>query len=790
MNQKSRRVLEYDKIIEMLMGQAASDMAKKIVSELAPHVSEHLVREAQAETTEAASAIACKGMPPLGAFYDIDNAVHLATKGGTLTMRDLLQVLYNMNTARSMAGFLKSDLPELPMLFGIREVISVPRKLIDSIDRCIVSEDEMSDNASVELRDIRRSIGRQNEALRAKLNQIINSASNRAMLQDAIVTMRQGRYVIPVKQEHKARFPGIVHDQSGSGATLFIEPQAVVNLNNELRELELAEKVEMERILAELSGEVAECHHDLLNNQKLLVKLDFMFAKGKLSAKQKAVEPEINTESRIRMKNARHPLIAPDKVVPVSISVGGAYDTLIITGPNTGGKTVTLKTAGLLSMMAQAGLHVPAEPGTETAVFQNIFADIGDEQSIEQSLSTFSSHMNNIVGIVDNTDFNTLVLLDELGAGTDPTEGAALAISILEDLAQKGAKTIATTHYTELKKYAISKHGVENASMEFDVDTLSPTYRLFIGIPGKSNAFEISQKLGLPPEIIGNARTLLGRGDIQFEEIVSAIEADRKHAEAERDEAVMLALEARRQKEELDKKRAKFEEQREKLLENARDEARGIIEEASTVAAEVQKELKELARAESHSERTRLLDENRKKLKEAGSKYRRKLKPAANANPASADELSIGCRVKVVTFDQEGEVLTMPDDKGDLMVQLGLLKANVNIADISVTAAAGGGQTGEKSVKYGQMYRQKVQSIALSLNVQGENLDDAKMDVDKYLDDAFMAGLEKVTIIHGRGEGVLRGGLHSMFKTHKHVKKFRKGTYNEGGDGVTVVELR
>ena len=789
MNQKSYRVLEYDKIIEMLSEQAASDMTKKMTCKLAPYVSEHQVRDAQAETTEAASVIAIKGKPPLGAFYDIENALHLAKKGGTLTMRDLLQVLYNMNTARSMAGFLKSDLQEFPIVSGIRDVISIQRKLTDNIDRCIVSEDEMADGASAELRNIRRSIGRQNEALRAKLNQIISSAANRAMLQDAIVTIRQGRYVIPVKQEHKARFPGIVHDQSGSGATLFIEPQAIVNLNNELRELELAEKVEMERILAELSAEVAECSSDLLNNQDLLVKLDFIFAKGKLAVKQKASEPAINTEGRIRMKDARHPLIDPQKVVPVNISVGGAYDTLIVTGPNTGGKTVTLKTAGLLSMMAQAGLHVPASPGTEIAVFRNIFADIGDEQSIEQSLSTFSSHMNNIVGIVENTDSSTLVLLDELGAGTDPTEGAALAISILEDLMGKGAKTIATTHYTELKKYAISKHGVENASMEFDVGTLSPTFRLFIGIPGKSNAFEISQKLGLPVGIIEKAKTLLGRGDIQFEEIISAIEADRKHAEAERDEAVLLALEAKRQKEELGKKRAKFEEQKEKLLESARDEARGMIEEARELAAEVQKELKELTKVENRGERLKLLDENRKKLKDAAGKYRKKLKPAANANPASAEELTPGCRVKVVALDQEGEVLTLPDDKGDMMVRMGMLKVNVNIADIGIVADADGSQNKEKHAKYGGMYRQKAQSVSISLNVQGENLDNARMDVDKYLDDAFMAGLETVTIIHGRGEGILREGLHSMFKTHKHVKKFRKGTFSEGGDGVTVVEL-
>ena len=790
MNQKTYRVLEYDKVIEMLCGQASSDMTRKVARGLVPHVSEHLVREAQAETQEAAQIVLSKGVPPLGAFYDIENALHLAKKGGVLTMRDLLRVLYNSRATLTMVNFLKSDLSDFPIVTGIRDAMATHKKLIESIDRCILSEDEMADGASAELLRIRRGIGRQNEAIRAKLSQIINSAANRARLQDAIVTMRQGRYVIPVKQEYKASFPGIVHDQSGSGATLFIEPQAVVSLNNELREMELAEKVEIERILAELSEEVASHYHELLNNQKLLVKLDFIFAKGKLSVKQEASQPTINTEGRLILKNARHPLIDPQKVVPVSISVGGAYNTLIITGPNTGGKTVTLKTAGLLSMMASAGLHLPASPGTETAVFQNIFADIGDEQSIEQSLSTFSSHMNNIVDITRSTGSSSLVLLDELGAGTDPTEGAALAIAILEDLAGKGAKTIATTHYTELKKYAISKHGVENASMEFDIDTLSPTYKLFVGIPGKSNAFEISKKLGLPAAIVEKAKTLLDRGDIQFEEIISAIEADRKHAEAERDEAILLTLGIKKQKEELEKKQAKFDEQREALIESAKDEAREIVEEASALVATVQKELKELARHENNGERNRLFDEGRKKLKDASVKYKRVIKAAENINPASADELKIGSKVKVVSLGQEGEVLSLPDGKGDLMVQMGPLKVNAKVADISVISNSDCEKGKGKIVKYGSLYRQKAQSISISVNVQGENLNDAKMDVDKYLDDAFMAGLEKVTVIHGRGEGVLREGLHSMFKTHRHVKKFRKGTYSEGGDGVTVIELQ
>ena len=790
MNQKSYRLLEYDKIIEALGARAGSEMTRKAISELKPFTSAEKAREAQKETTEAVLIIKSKGAPPLGSFYDIENQLHLARKGGTLTMADLLQILYNMSSARGTVNFLKSDLPETPVISSITEALTLHKALEETIDRCIISEDEMSDSASGELRNIRRGIGRQKVALHEKMNAIINSQANRPMLQDQVVTLRQGRYVIPVKQEYRTRFPGIIHDQSGSGATLFIEPQAIVTMNNELRELEIAEKIEIERILAELTGYVAERYYDLLNNQKLLVSLDFIFAKGKLSVLQRAEEPRLNTDGRLRMISARHPLIDKDKVVPVSVSVGGAFDALIVTGPNTGGKTVTLKTAGLLSMMAQAGLHLPAEPGSEAAVFENIFADIGDEQSIEQSLSTFSSHMSNIVGIVDKANPNTLVLLDELGAGTDPTEGAALAISILEALAEKGAKTIATTHYAELKKYAVSKHGVENASMEFDVETLSPTFKLSIGAPGKSNAFEISRKLGLPIEIIETARSLIDRGDMQFEDVVSAIEAERKAAEAERDEAVSLKLEIKRQKEELEKEKAGFSEQREKLLEKAKSEAKGIIEEAKEISDEVQKELQELAALENRGERVRRLADSRKKLKDADGKYRKGTKPAQNTNPANADEITIGCTVKLVALDQKGQVVTLPDEKGDVMVQAGMLRVNVNVSDLSLIDGGEGKNEKEKQGKYGSLYRQKAQSISISLNVQGENLDNAVMDVDKYLDDAFMASLQSVTIIHGRGEGILRDGLHRMFKTHKHVNKFRKGTYSEGGDGVTIVELK
>lgn len=789
MNDKAYRVLEYNKILDLLGAEAASEITKKMIEELKPALDVFQIKEMLAETTEAVSVIMRKGAVSLGSFYDIKDYIWLADKGSVLTMKQLLQILYNLQVTRNAASFLKSDLPELPIIRGLADVLSIQKRLEDDIDRCIISEDEMADAASPELKNIRRTIQRQNEAIRSKMNQILNSADNKTILQDALVTMRQGRYVVPVKQEHKARFPGIVHDQSSTGATLFIEPQAIVNLNNELREMELAEKVEIERILAELSAAVASVKDELLNNQDILLKLDFIFAKGKLSVKLKATEPEINTQGNLRIKDGRHPLIDKNKVVPISIAIGKGYNTLVITGPNTGGKTVTLKTVGLFVLMTQAGLHVPASSGTEMPVLQKVFADIGDEQSIEQSLSTFSSHMSNIVNIVENSGKDTLVLLDELGAGTDPLEGAALAISILEHLYDKSVKTIATTHYTELKKYAIATKGVENASMEFDVETLSPTYRLSIGIPGRSNAFEISQKLGLKPVIIKHAKGMLEQGDIEFEDVITSIEKDRKLAEDERDEAMLLNLEMKKQKEQFDKERAKLEEQKEKILSKAKEEARDMIREAKEIADEVQKELRELEKYQNSGDRNRKYEEVRKKIRETSDKYKEKLVTAENPNPVRPDELKIGDRVKVLSLDQKGNVLTLPDDKNELMVQVGLLKISVNLDNLT-KIQDGNGKKDTKTSRYGTLYRSKVQSITPSINVRGSNLDDAVMDVDKYLDDAYIAGLKEVTIIHGRGEGILREGLHSMLKGHKHVAKFRKGAYNEGGDGVTVVELK
>lgn len=789
MKAKTLKTLEYNKILDLLVQQASSSMAKEELRCLRPMTSVAEIKDALAETTQAQTVILKKGSAPLGQIYDISAAMTFARKGGVLTMGQLLQILYNLKIAANVTTFLKSDLPPIPAIDAIREVIVTCPRLAENIDRCIISEDEMADNASPALKDIRRSITRQNDAIRNRLNSIINSSDNRTYLQDAIVTVRDGRYVIPVKAEHRGRFQGIIHDQSATGATLFIEPQVIVNMNNELREMELKEKAEVERILAELSSAAAEHFHDITNNQKLLTALDIIFAKGKLSMVMGGEEPEVSEKGALVLKDARHPLIDKKKVVPINIKLGDDYETLVVTGPNTGGKTVTLKTTGLLVLMAQSGLHIPAAGTSTLPVFDHVLADIGDEQSIEQSLSTFSSHMRNIVSILEEMKGNSLILLDELGAGTDPTEGAALAISILENLKARGAYTIATTHYNELKKYALSTKGVENGSMEFNVDTLSPTYRLMIGIPGKSNAFEISRKLGLPEHLIQRASRLLERGDIEFEDVISAIEEDKKKAEAERDEAVLLNISMKKQKEELDRRQALLEEKEKKIIHQAKEEARNILKEARETANDVNRELRALNKIESLGERNRRFDKSRKRLKDAEDKFAEKMIKRVNQSPVKADQLKIGDKVRVVTLDQPGEILSLPDSKGDLLVKVGMMKVSININDL-MFMEEDSEMKNKQAGKYGTLYKSKAQNISISINVQGENLDDAVMDVDKYLDDAYIAGLKEVTVIHGRGEGILKDGLRKLFKRHKHVASYRKGNYNEGGDGVTIVTLK
>ena len=784
MDQKALKVLEYGKIIEKLSSFASSQLCRDELSNLSAktHLSE--IEYLLKETSEALYIIKEKGPLPLGNFYALDNELARAEKGGALTMGELLRVLYNVNIASKVLSFMKSDLGDVPIVRGITELISYPQTLRNEIERCILSEDEMADDASPQLRTLRRSIDRQKETIKNRINQIISSRENQSYLQDALVTLRGGRYVIPVKQEYKTKISGIVHDQSGSGATLFIEPQIVVDLNNQLKELEMSEKAEVERILGELSREVAGHSEVLRNNQELFLKLDMIFAKGLLSYDMEGTEPKVSKEGGFNLIGARHPLIDKDKVVPVTVSLGEGYHSLIITGPNTGGKTVTLKTAGLLLLMAQSGLHIPAKEGTRLRVFNNIFADIGDEQSIEQSLSTFSSHMTNIVNIVNSADSESLVLLDELGAGTDPTEGAALGVAILKDLAEKGAYVIATTHYTELKKYALSTEGVENASMEFDIKTLSPTFRVIMGVPGRSNAFEIASKLGLNQDIIERSRLLLDENALAFEDVVTKLNHEKKEIENLKDEALLLTLSIKKQKKDLESREKAFELKKDKILSDAKTEAKTMVKETKeelTKLIQEAKEEKEGLRSMSFQ------GDLKKKLREKEKEFNEGKVITEETADLPLNLIKPGVLVKVAGFDQEGEVLTDIDDKGDLSLRIGIMKVTVNSKDITSLRKGEREEAGEAKRRKKEI---SLRSCPVSIDVRGENLEDALMKTEKYIDDAFLSGLKKVTVIHGRGEGILRKGLQDAFRKNRHVKGFKKGDYDEGGDGVTVLEIK
>ncbi len=790
MNEKTYKALEYGKIVEMLQNEACSDITREKIKKLKPEVDRRDVEELQDETCEATQAILAKGNIPLGNFYDLSDMVSLACKGGVLGMGELLQVHYSLCIAREVSDYFDEEIKNVAKIKALADLICIFPALEKDIDRCIVSETEMADNASHELKSLRRSIQRQNETIRTKLAQIVSKSENKSVLQDSLVTMRHGRYVIPVKQEHKSKVTGIVHDQSQTGATLFIEPQIIVNLNNELSELKLAEEKEVHRILDMLTRAVAAQSRIILNNQELLGKLDFIFARARLGIAMGAFSPKIS-DGYIEVRKARHPLLDAKKVVPIDITIDKRTKALIITGPNTGGKTVTLKTLGLFCLMFQSGLQIPAEEGSSLPVFKRIFADIGDEQSIEQSLSTFSSHMTNIVAIMKKADENSLVLFDELGAGTDPQEGASLAIAILEEIMQKGAMCLATTHYTELKKFAIETAGVQNASMEFDIETLSPTYHLILGLPGKSNAFEISRKLGLEGAIIGRARTLLTSGELEFENVLQSIEEDRKAAQEQREEALLIGLAMKKKQEELDAAKAKFEARKEKLIENAKQEALKIIHEAEECRADVQAKLKDLDLMDSMAERNARLLESKRQLENAKGRYREKIAVPENYKPVTADMLKVGDLVKVLSLGQNGTILSLPDGKGEISVQVGNLKVNAALKNIMLLSQSKKKEP-EKlpKTKYASLYKDKARNVSLSINVRGKMLEEALAEVDKYIDDAFMAKLEKVTIIHGRGEGILRRGIQEMLSKNKHIKEFRDGHFNEGGNGVTVVSLK
>ena len=793
MNQKALETLEYKKIIAQLKREMGSAASAKLADELTPLTSEKIIKEELRSTTEAVDLIVRKGPLPTGGLYDIREALLLVKKGGSLTMRQLLEVQNVLGISSEVVAFMHDDaLPELKYIGEMVDLIAEFTALEKEISRCILTEDEMADNASPKLKDIRRSIHQQNQAIKNKLSRIITSSSNKTYLQDAIVTMRDGRYVIPVKQEYRSFFPGMVHDQSKGGATLFIEPQGVVELNNKLRELEVEEQLEIARILAELSSRVAEHYREIRSNLELLIKLDFIMAKGKLSCKMHASEPKIDIDGELRLISARHPLIEYKKAVPVDIRIGGDYRTLIITGPNTGGKTVSLKTAGLLVMMAQSGLHIPASHASTLPIFGEVFADIGDEQSIEQSLSTFSSHMKNIVSIIDKASYDSLVLVDELGAGTDPTEGAALAIAILERFYDSGALTMATTHYNELKKYALATSGVENAAMEFDVETLTPTYRLLIGVPGKSNAFEISKKLGLSESVIERASEHIKHGDMEFENVISSIEDDKRKAAADRLDAESMRAEIEERLKKLEEKEQAISEKRADIIAEAKREARELLRETKSAVKDVQKDLRRLQKSGAHTNlNTGALEKSRRKINEAEDLVSEKVVKQVNSEPVSADTLKIGDRVKLLTIGQNGTILSLPDEKGNLMINIGALKVKARLQDLMlINEGKDRKPQAKSSSKYGSLLRSKSSSVSASINVMGKNLEDALADVEKYLDDVYMAGLDMVSIIHGRGGGILKDGIRQILKRKKYVDSYGAASYNDGGEGVTVVRMK
>lgn len=793
MNQKALETLEYRKIIAQLKREMGSAASAKLADELTPLTSEKIIKEELRSTTEAVDLIVRKGPLPTGGLYDIREALLLAKKGGSLTMRQLLEVQNVLGISSEVVAFMHDDaLPELKYIGEMVDLIVEFTALEKEISRCILTEDEMADNASPKLKDIRRSIHQQNQAIKNKLSRIITSSSNKTYLQDTIVTMRDGRYVIPVKQEYRSFFPGMVHDQSKGGATLFIEPQGVVELNNKLRELEVEEQLEIARILAELSSRVAEHYREIRSNLELLIKLDFIMAKGKLSCKMHASEPKIDADGELRLISARHPLIEYKKAVPVDIRIGGDYRTLIITGPNTGGKTVSLKTAGLLVMMAQSGLHIPASHASTLPIFGEVFADIGDEQSIEQSLSTFSSHMKNIVSIIDKASYDSLVLVDELGAGTDPTEGAALAIAILERFYDSGALTMATTHYNELKKYALATSGVENAAMEFDVETLTPTYRLLIGVPGKSNAFEISKKLGLSESVIERASEHIKHGDMEFESVISSIEDDKRKAAADRLDAESMRAEIEERLKKLEEKEKAISEKRADIIAEAKREARELLRETKSAVKDVQKDLRRLQKSGAHTNlNTGALEKSRRKINEAEDLVSEKVVKQVNSEPVSADTLKIGDRVKLITIGQNGTILSLPDEKGNLMINIGALKVKARLQDLMlINEGKDRKPQAKSSSKYGSLLRSKSSSVSASINVMGKNLEDALADVEKYLDDVYMAGLDMVSIIHGRGGGILKDGIRQMLKRKKYVDSYGAASYNDGGEGVTIVRMK
>ena len=794
MNQKVYHTLEYYKILDRLADYASCEEAKDRCHKLVPLTDPAEIAHLQETTADALSRLYRGSGISFSGVHNVNASLKRLDIGGTLNTTELLMICSLLEVAKRVKAYDRSDRNDektdsLSPLFSQIQPLS---PLLDEIRRCVVGEDEIADDASAALSKIRKSIRGMNDRIHAQLTGLMNNTTTRSYLQDAVITMRDGRYCLPVRAESKTSVPGMVHDQSSSGSTLFIEPMAVVNLNNELKELFLKEQEEIDRILADLSNRVAENANGIRQDYTVLAELDFIFAKAELAKSYNGVAPVFNEEGRINIRKGRHPLLDPKKVVPIDVRLGADFRQLIVTGPNTGGKTVSLKTVGLLTLMGQSGLHIPASERSELGIFEEVFADIGDEQSIEQSLSTFSSHMTNIIRILKKVNDRSLVLFDELCAGTDPTEGAALAISILSKLHLYGARTMATTHYSELKVFALSTPGVENACCEFNVETLSPTYRLLIGIPGKSNAFAISEKLGLGKDLIEDAKTRISENDENFEDLLADLEKSRVTIEKEQAEINRYKQEIQSLKERLEQKQEKLDASRDKILRDANEEAFRILKEAKDVADETIRNFNKYGKAnapmsEMEKERTRLRDKMNASQKKLADQ-----KKNAVPNHKVPKKLQIGDTVKVISMNLKGTVHTLPNAKGDLYVQMGILRSLVNINDLILIDEASPMMTGAKANKTGagKIRMSKSATISPEINLIGKTTDEAIALLDKYLDDAYLSHLGSVRIVHGKGTGALRNAVHTYLKRQKHVKSYHLGEYGEGDAGVTIAEFK
>lgn len=791
MNEKVLSTLEYHKIILQLTEHADSEPGKKLCRELIPGIDINEIRTAQSETRDALSRLFKQGSTSFGGNKDIGFSLKTLEIGSTLSAVELLKIAKLLNNVSRIKAYGKKDKEDSTedSLDAYFEALTPLTQLANEINRCILSEEEIADDASPTLKSIRRQMSTTNDKIHSQLINMVNG-SYRTYLQDAVITMRNNRYCIPVKSEYKNQVHGMVHDQSSTGSTFFIEPAAVVELNNKLKELELQEQEEIERILADLSAQAGEHVHELLQNQKLMTHLDFVFAKAKLAMEQNATEPLFNRKHYINIRKGRHPLLPKKKVVPIDIHLGRDFDLLIITGPNTGGKTVSLKTVGLFTLMGQAGLHIPAADRSELSIFEEVYADIGDEQSIEQSLSTFSSHMKTIVHILAHANENSLCLFDELGAGTDPTEGAALAIAILNHLHDRGIRTMATTHYSELKIYALSTSFVENACCEFSVETLQPTYRLLIGIPGKSNAFAISSKLGLPEHIIDAAKEQISKEDESFEDVISDLEQSRLTIEKEQREIAEYKERIRILQDQLKAKNEKIDAAKDRILREANEKARAILQEAKEVADETIRDFNKLDKNADIKTLEQKRQKVRDKINEKNAKLSLKTEEKPKQKTLDPAKLKKGDAVKVLSMGLKGTVSTLPDNKGNLFVQCGIMRTQVNVRDLALVEEAAITTPILQRTNMGKVKMSKSFSISHEINLLGKTVDEAISELDKYLDDAYLAHMPNVRVVHGKGTGALRSAVHSHLKRLKYVKEFRLGEYGEGDAGVTIVTFK